>query len=179
MNRLQLAHILRAACQVTGDPDVLVIGSQSILGTYDDSVLPPTVVASMEADVAFLNDPKRLKADAVEGVLGEMSPFHDNNLVYAEGIHVDTAELPAGWRDRLVTWDLQSSAPATPWFLDPHDLVVSKLAARREKDVEFCAALLDADLVDLDVLDQRASLLPRSSAPVSSWLSAYRRRFGT
>ncbi|MGH3775892.1 MAG: hypothetical protein ACRDRR_09165 [Pseudonocardiaceae bacterium] len=32
MNREQLEHVLRAASRITGDLDVLVIGSQSVLG---------------------------------------------------------------------------------------------------------------------------------------------------
>jgi hypothetical protein len=53
MDRQQLAHILRAACDVTGDADVLVLGSQSILGTYDEAELPPAATMS-EADLAWL-----------------------------------------------------------------------------------------------------------------------------
>lgn len=90
--------------------------------------------ASIEADVAFLDDADRAKADMVEGAIGEMSGFHAAYGYYAEGIHVDTAVLPEGWRDRLVDWDLQSSDPARPRFLEPHDLAVAKLAAGRDKD---------------------------------------------
>lgn len=36
MKRLELAHILRAACEIAGDEHILVIGSQSILGTYSE-----------------------------------------------------------------------------------------------------------------------------------------------
>lgn len=127
MKREQLAHILRASCVVADDNDVLVIGSQAILGFYDDDELPQSVLMSMEADIAFLDDPDRRKADEVEGAIGEMSTFHANNQVYAEGVHIDTAELPAGWRRRLVTWDLKSSAPANPSFLEPHDLGAYRL----------------------------------------------------
>lgn len=44
MKRQELAHILRAACDVAGDPDVLIIGSQSILGGFDGD-LPPARLA--------------------------------------------------------------------------------------------------------------------------------------
>lgn len=40
MTREQLAHVLRAASRIAEDPDVLVIGSQSILGTYAEDELP-------------------------------------------------------------------------------------------------------------------------------------------
>lgn len=175
MNRQELAHILRAACNIAHDKEVLVIGSQAILGSYDDSELPATVMMSREADIAFLDDPDRRKADEVDNAIGEMTPFHDTNRVYAEGVHINTAELPAGWRDRLVTWDLRSSEPATPKFVEPHDLVASKLAAGRPKDVEFAASLLDAHLVNIDVLLKRAAALPTSSARVIAWLQGYQR----
>lgn len=55
MNRSQLAHILRAACRISEDRDILVIGSQSILGTYDEEALPPEATASIEADIAFVD----------------------------------------------------------------------------------------------------------------------------
>jgi len=157
---------------------VLVIGSQAILGAYEDDELPAAVRMSMEADIAFLDDPDRSKADQVEGAIGEMSTFHETNHVYAEGVHVNVAELPAGWRDRLVRWELESSQPADPRFVEPHDLVVTKLAAGREKDLEFAASLLDCGLVHLDVLVKRAALLPRSSSRVTGWLKAYQRLSG-
>jgi hypothetical protein len=131
VRRQELAHILRAACAITHDQDVLVLGSQAILGAYDDAELPEVVMLSREADIAFFNDPDRRKADDVEGAIGEMSSFHETNEVYAEGVHIDNAELPDRWRDRLITWNLRSSDPATPRFIEAHDLVVSKRAERR------------------------------------------------
>ncbi|MGO2035929.1 MAG: hypothetical protein ACTH2U_05570 [Brevibacterium sp.] len=61
MNRQQLAHILRAACSIAEDREVLVIGSQSILGTFDEDGLPAAATASIEADIAFLDDPDRAR----------------------------------------------------------------------------------------------------------------------
>lgn len=73
MKRSQLAHLLRAACDVAEDRDVLVIGSQSILGTFDEDDLPSAATAFIEADIAFLHDPERAKADYVEAAIGELS----------------------------------------------------------------------------------------------------------
>src|SRR5699024_4579579 len=110
MKRQELAHILRAACTIAGHHDVLVIGSQSILGTFDEDELPAPATASMEADITFLSDPDRAKADEVEGAIGEMSSFHQMYGVYAEGVHVETATyLPTGWQHRLISWPLRSS----------------------------------------------------------------------
>lgn len=168
MNRQQLAHVLRAACSITGDRDVVVLGSQSILGSYDEGDLPAPATASMEADIAFLDDPDRVKADQVEAAIGEMTPFHETNAIYAEGLHIDTAMLPIGWRERLVRWDLQSSGPARPLFLEPHDLAVAKLAAGREKDMAFVGALIEVGLIDHREVQRRAKWLSGPADPVSS-----------
>jgi hypothetical protein len=77
VKRGQLAHLLRSACTAAHDVDVLVLGSQSILGSFDEEDLPPEATASQEADIAFLDDPRRDKADEVEGAIGEMSTFHE------------------------------------------------------------------------------------------------------
>lgn len=178
MKRQELAHILRAACDITGDKDVLVIGSQSILGTFDEDELPAAATASIEADIAFLEDFDRAKADDVEGVIGELSPFHQSNGVYAEGVHIETARyLPPGWRDRLIDWPLRSSEPAHPHFLEPHDLAVSKLGAAREKDFEFVDALLREDMLDVSILQARCALLPDEHAVVRARIAGFLDRY--
>jgi hypothetical protein len=40
VTREQLEHILRAASKIARDPDVLVIGSQSVLGSFAEDDLP-------------------------------------------------------------------------------------------------------------------------------------------
>lgn len=122
-----------------------------------------------------MNDPGRRKADQVEGAIGEMSSFHMTKGVYAEGVHTDVATLPEGWRDRLVTWNLESSHPARPHFLEPHDLAVAKLAAHRGKDRDFVDALLRQGLLDIEVLRERADLLEdgRIRTLVRGWLDHY------
>lgn len=58
MTRDQLEHAIRAACDVSADREVLVFGSQAILGRYPDA--PPTVRASIEVDLQPKNRPERL-----------------------------------------------------------------------------------------------------------------------
>ncbi len=83
-----------------------------------------------------------------------------------------------GWRDRLVDWDLLSSDPARPHFLEPHDLAVAKLAAGREKDTTFVDALIRVGLLRVAVIRDRADLLPRSAdvrlePRIQGWLDVY------
>ena len=157
MNREQLADVLRAASQLVDDRP-LVMGSQAILGTYEEDVLPAAATMSMEADVAFLDDQDRAKADLVTGAIGEDSNFHQLRGYYAEGIHVETATLPEGWRDRLITQPVPagSNGPGVlASFLERHDLVVAKLAAFREKDLRFVTELAADGLIDIQIARER------------------------
>lgn len=160
MNRSELAHVLRAACDVTHDPEILVIGSQAILASFSEEQLPEEAVRSIEVDVAFLNDPDERKSDAVDGAIGEESPFHEAFGIYGQGVSISTAVLPAGWRERLVSFESPEAGESRAVCLDPHDLVVSKLVAGREKDFEFARALLAAGLIDSEKLLRRAKRLP-------------------
>lgn len=159
MNREQLAHVLRAAATIAEDGEILVIGSQAILGSYDAEQLPAEATMSVEADLAFWNDSDDAKADLVDGVIGELSPFHEVNGYYGQGVSVSTAHLPAGWRDRVIAYDRPDAAPSSAVCLEAHDLVVSKLVAGREKDLPFATVLIAANLVDVETLVERAGTI--------------------
>jgi len=159
VNRRQLAHILRAAADVSNDPHILVIGSQAILATFDATELPEAATMSVEADIAFFDDEDNGKSDRVEGAIGEDSKFHQAFGYYGQGVTIMTATLPAGWRDRLVPFVPIDSEPARALCLDPLDLVIAKLVAGRAKDISYAAGLLDGGLVDADGLARRVEML--------------------
>jgi hypothetical protein len=166
LNREQLAHVLRAASRITEDPDVVVIGSQAILGSYSEDALPPETTFSMEADIAFRDDPNESKADQVDGAIGEGSDFHTTFSYYAQGVSISTATLPTGWEERAVPYERADALPSHAVCLEAHDLVISKLVAGREKDLEFATALIRATLVDPEILLERATFLPVPGAVI-------------
>jgi len=176
MTRDQLEHVLRAAAAIVDDPDILVIGSQSILASIPESRLPAEATGSIEADLAFLDDPDGAKADRVDGAIGELSRFHETFGYYAQGVSLSTAHLPVGWRDRLVLIDAAGAAPARARCLEPHDCVVAKLVAGRQKDREFAAALIRERLVEPDVLLARIAALPDVDSRWAGGLAAWVRR---
>lgn len=133
MTREQLEHLIRAAATITDDDDIVVIGSQAILGEFPDA--PADLLVSVEADLYPRNRPERW--DLIDGTLGEMSPFHATFGYYAQGVDESTATLPAGWSDRLVPAFGPGTRGATGWCLEVHDLIISKLVAGREKDLAF------------------------------------------
>ncbi|WP_157931399.1 hypothetical protein [Mycobacteroides abscessus] len=50
MRRDQLEHAIRTACQIIGHGEVIVVGSQSVLGTFDENQLPAAATMSQEVD---------------------------------------------------------------------------------------------------------------------------------
>jgi hypothetical protein len=179
VQRTHLEHLLRAACRITGERDVIVIGSQSVLAGLPEDRLPPQATASIEADLAFFEDLDHQKADAVDGAIGELSDFHQAFGYYAQGVSVSTAVLPEGWQDRLVPLSSDATSPGRGLCLDPHDCVSAKLLAGREKDLSFAAALLRADLIKPDVLRERLSTSPHAH-PVAlsraqAWVDTFQR----
>lgn len=164
MNREQLAHVLRAAATVVDDSEILVVGSQAILGTYEADELPEEATMSVEADVAFWDDPDETKADQVDGAIGEYSLFHQQFGYYGQGVSLATAVLPTGWQDRVVVFDRIDAEPSRARCVEAHDLVISKLVAGREKDLSFAAALIREHLVDVDTLVDRAGTVDRPEA---------------
>ena len=183
MTREQLAHVLRAAARIASDSDILVVGSQAILGSYREDELPEIAWISVEADLAFFDrEGGTQKADQVDGAIGELSPFHETFRYYAQGVGLRTAQLPDGWEQRLVSFEPTSAEPAHAKCLEKHDLVISKLVAMREKDRGFAEALLRENLVDLDVLKERAAALscvsPTVRKQVVGWLESAQRRLG-
>jgi len=77
MRRDQLEHAIRAACQIAGLTEVIIVGSQAILGTYTEDELPFSATRSVEVDVLPIADDTgeidRL-ADEIEGAAGRRSP---------------------------------------------------------------------------------------------------------
>ena len=87
MQRSDLEHIIRASGDVANDDEIIVIGSQSILGQFPDA--PILLLASMESDIYPRNKPEL--ADKVDGAIGEGSSFHQRYGYYAQGVGPDTA----------------------------------------------------------------------------------------
>lgn len=137
MTRSELEHVIRAAGAIAGDREIIVIGSQAVLGQFPHA--PQALLVSMEADVYPRERPER--ADLIDGAIGEGSRFHEQFGYYAQGVGEATAILPDGWRDRLVRVENANTGGCAGLCLEVHDLAISKYAAGREKDLAFTATL--------------------------------------
>lgn len=157
MNREQLEHAIRAACDVADDTELYVFGSQAILGPYPDA--PPALRASIEVDLQPVNRPEAV--GKIDGALGELSQFHATHGFYVHGVSIDSATLPSGWEERTV--DVMhpiGTRGNVGRCVEAHDLAASKLYAYREKDRDFVRVLLLEELVGAGLLVTRIGELP-------------------
>ena len=171
MRRSELEHLIRAASAITDQYEIMVVGSQSILGAVPEP--PDSLVESMEADVYPLHLPDL--ADLIDGAIGEGSPFHERFGYYAQGVGPETAILPEGWQSRVVKVQNRNTDMKVGFCLDPHDLAASKLAAGREKDWHFVEEMLRHKIVDSRVLLERVRCLAVPQAKIEhlkAWIAA-------
>lgn len=160
MTREELEHIIRACADLTGQYEFMIVGSQSILGAIPN----PEAVFTMsaEADIYPMLAPEL--AEKIEGAIGEGSQFHATHGYYAQGVGPETAVLPAGWMQRVHRVQSEATDLRVGYCLDVVDLFLSKAVAARDKDREFCMALLQyghvttlqaLDLIETMPLDDR------------------------
>ena len=116
----------------------------------------------MEADLFPAHNPD--KSDLIDGSIGEKSPFHNTFGYYAHGIRPETAILPSGWKSRLVRIQNENTNHIAGLCLSVPDLVVSKLAAGREKDLEFVRAIFKHDLLKSLAVESLLSELDAATA---------------
>ena len=163
MTREQLEHLLRASASILNDcgcvapqHELVVIGSQAILGQYPQA--PAVLLRSMEADLYPLREPGL--ADAIDVAIGELSEFHDTYGYYAQGAGPETATLPAEWIERVIVVQSQATGQAVGLCLEAHDLAISKYVAGREKDLSFTLEMARHGLTTRSVLLDRLEATP-------------------
>jgi hypothetical protein len=160
VKRDELEHVIRAAATVSGENEIVIVGSQAILGQFPDA--PDALLFSQEADVYPRLRPE--KAIEIDGAMGDGSQFHETFGYYAHGVGPETAKAPAGWQDRLVPVRVplvvDQRIEATGWCMEAHDLVLAKLTAGRERDLEFAVQAIRNDIVQPQELLRRVPDLP-------------------
>jgi hypothetical protein len=172
MNRQELEHIIRAAGEIAQVKKIIILGSQSILAQFPD--LPELNVKIIDSDISVIEKNREIlvrsieadimvpdsyeKTELIEGVMGELSLFHDTFGYYAQGVDRTTSKLPNGWESRLIEICNENTNYISGMCLDVHDLMISKLYAGREKDIEFFMAAVNLDLLSEETLKERLDL---------------------
>jgi len=111
MRRDQLEHAIRTACQIVGRSEVIIVGSQAILGSVHERDLPAVATMSMEIDVlpiAPTNEETARLADQIEGedlCVAKLCAFREKDREFVRAL------IDAGLVDRTVIVDRLPSVP--------------------------------------------------------------------
>jgi len=150
VNIATLWTLLEAARVVCGHTDYVVVGSLSILGMEQVTVLPTDMTMSIDADCYTRADPPRIFD--LQGELGEGSAFHMQHGIYLDPVSPKLPTLPDGWESRLIAVKHDGLCAH---FLEPHDAAISKLARGEARDLRWVRAGIGAGMMNLPTLALR------------------------
>lgn len=128
MKKSELEPVIRAAKEITGETEFVVIGSQALHGAFPNLV--DKLVTSHECDIYIPNAPEKTE---LLNSIGMLTPFAQTYGYYADPVDPDTAKLPKSWQRRRIAISTRNTNGAIYYCPAPEDLVFSKLAAGREK----------------------------------------------
>jgi hypothetical protein len=165
----QLIHVLRAASEISGEKNFVLVGSQAVLLALSE----PDARLTMSDEIDLYPSMAPEKADMIDGAIGALSRFHDTFGYYADGVSPETATMPPDWMKRS---SLHYFGEITAICPDLTDLCVAKVAAGREKDAEFVAVLLSGGDVQLHLLLERIRSLDQDRAAIDSMVNWAQRR---
>ena len=138
MTKLEFEDLLCRAGRIARDWDFFLIGSQALRGV--SAAIPRDFPKTLEADLYPRNHPQAW--GLLRDGLGKRSKYFRQHGYYLDCTDPALATLPDGWTKRLIPFRTPRTGGVTAWCLDPNDLFAAKLAAWREKDRLFLAAML-------------------------------------
>jgi hypothetical protein len=163
MKRKDLEHLIRSSGAISGNNEIIIIGSQAVLGQFPDA--PVELLMSNEADIIIKQEPD--KSDLIDGAIGEDSSFHETFGYYAQGVGYDTARLPAGWEERCILIDNESTQNVKAYCLEIHDLCISKYVTSRKKDLDFISECIKHNLVNKETMILRINMTELSDSELN------------
>jgi hypothetical protein len=153
MTEEQLEHLIRSSGAILGDSEILIIGSQSILpwlrkwAGKPPRAWPGVFTLSTEADIIPIDNDSK-KSDLIDGVLGEDSYFHATYGYFAQGVSMETARAPEGWKARCYPLKSERTQGVVGYCMHPADLFIAKTMAGRPKDGPFLDAMIEHGIVE-------------------------------
>ena len=145
-----LIHLVQSVGAVAQCDQIHVLGSGSLLVSFPE-LAEPLLATTYDADLLVEPCDEELAAVVHEAV-GEGSLFARRTGYHADLLRPNIVEsLPGGWRERLVPLEGVPNVDA----LAPLDLLVVKLRAGREKDLELIRAVITASAIPASDLRAR------------------------
>ena len=160
INGEDLDRAARAISAQFGVNTIYVVGSQALLVYRED--IPRSLRFSVEIDA--YPDPRQINkarhpyeaSEEIAALFGEGSNFHSAHGYYIDGVDEHTARLPDDWKDRAISKVIQSNEDGAITVIapDPNDLVASKIIRGFEKDIEYAAICIGADIASNQKIKQ-------------------------
>ena len=145
-----LFALFEQARDLSGHRDYVIVGSLSILGLADESLVPADMAMSNDIDGFTQADPGRIFD--LDALLGADSPFHAAHGYFLDPVSPSLPSLPDGWEGRLNKVERKG---LRLWFLDPNDAAVSKYARGEPRDQRWIRSGLAHGLVSLPIVEAR------------------------
>ncbi|GEA84196.1 hypothetical protein GCM10009774_07010 [Cellulomonas gelida] len=99
VSRSDLEHAIRASTRIVQQKSVIIVGSQAVLGSWDEDELPAEATLSVEIDVCPMHDDDAESlATELDARIGELSSFHETHGFYIQGVGRRTALLSTARR---------------------------------------------------------------------------------
>lgn len=165
MTRQETERALLEFADFVHQTTLYVIGSQAVYGAYPDFDLG-VVLASKDIDVFTIPYLERWWL-SVNEQFGSDSDFDIERGYYVDMVKPELPRLPLDWKDRAIrrvigTIDIDGRLEnVTAVFPETHDLAASKIAIGRDQDVAFLSGLIEAGLIERDLLEARLRCAPR------------------
>ena len=170
-----------ASALYAGSASAFII-STTATGGSEGSPSQPTYQTSIAKPINAADDPGtdsftiKWKVPAgTGGARGGASPFPSAFACHEKGFALKTAILPRGWIDRVHRVQSAATNQRVGYCLDLTDLFISKAAAGRDKDREFCMAMLSHRYVRPEVVLDLVSAMPLDDAAQRRLKAAIRR----
>lgn len=130
MRRFEPERAIRVATEIVRQHEVYILGSQAILGSFREDESPVTATLSNEVDIAPVKDDEsETAATLLDGQAGKWSEFHNDNGFCIQGVGTRTANLPKGWKNRLIAVSPPGPPDSIGLCLEPHDLCAAMILA--------------------------------------------------
>lgn len=148
-----------------------IIGSAAVFATIQDEI-EAALIATRDVDI-IPSPPSpadiSIFIDRIDMVLGEGSPFDEENGWYVQGVDFSTPSYaPRNWMERVIPVRCMNY---TGLCMEIHDLALSKYGIGREKDLDFTRTLARKALVRKDTLIARVNEIDADEAVIARILA--------
>ena len=148
-----LDRAIRSVAEHFSTDTVYVVGSQALLVGRNDIARSLRYSREIDAYPGNKDEWEALSggieaSEAINGLFGEGSQFHETHGFFIDGVDETTAILPPDWRDREVrkTIDGPGGRIITAIAPAPADVVAAKLVRGLARDIEFAARCMGSGL---------------------------------